>query len=109
MHAELASLCEQRIVYVGDIAHALDLVTEIDEASLQDVVRNECGCMTKVSGVVGRDAARVHRHLRTWLKWHHGLARRVEQPHAQGCFPSAFFASRGSLRMPVSLGATRVL
>ena len=35
VHAELARLGEQRVVDVGDVAHALDRVAHVDQAPLQ--------------------------------------------------------------------------
>ena len=41
MHAQLASLAEDRIVDVGDVADAPGVVTEIPQAALQDVVSGQ--------------------------------------------------------------------
>ena len=59
VHAELAGLGEQRVVDVGDVAHALGVVAEVAQAALQHVVEQVDGGVAEVGGVVGRDAARV--------------------------------------------------
>jgi len=61
--------------------------------------------MTKVCGIVRRDAARIHEDSFTWGERNDLAARRVVQPH--GHRNQAF--ARGSLLIPVSFGATRVL
>jgi hypothetical protein len=115
MHTELTGLGEQRIVDVGDVAHAPHRVAHVDEATLQDVVVDEGGRVPEVGGVVGRDAARVHQHLRARLERHHRSACRVVQPHRHEPDATAWESSgaalgaRGSRRMPVSFGATLVL
>ena len=102
MHAELTRLGEQRVVDIGDVAHALHRVAHVDQPPLQHVVDDERGRMTEVRGVVRRDAARVHRHLIVGFEWNNGAPSRVVETHGQ---PNAL----GSLRIPVSFGATRVL
>ena len=69
--AELAGLPEDRVVDVGDVAHAADLVAEVEQAAGEDVVGDVDGGVAEVGGVVGRDAARVHRDRRTGLEGHH--------------------------------------
>ena len=61
VHAELLRLAQQRVVDVGDVAHAARVVAEIAEAALQHVVGDVDRRVTEVRRVVRRDAARVHR------------------------------------------------
>ena len=102
VHAELAGLGEQRVVDIGDVANALDRVAHVDQASLQHVVDDERRGMTEMRRVVRRDATGVHRHLFVGFEWYDGPPSRVVETHAQ---PNVL----GSWRIPVSLGATRVL
>jgi hypothetical protein len=100
--AQLPRLGEQRIVDVGDVAHTLHRVAEIDEPSLQHVVDDEGRRVAEVCGVVRRDAARVHGHQIVRLERHDGPPSRVVEPHVQ-------VTVLGSKRIPVNFGATRVL
>ena len=52
VHAELARLGEQRVVDVGDVAHALDGVARVDQTALQHVVRDERRRVPEMGGVV---------------------------------------------------------
>ncbi len=104
--AELASLGEQRIVDVGDVADALDGVPLVDQMALQHVVRDERGGVPEVRGVVWRDPARVHEDVITGLERNDRLARRVVQLKDRHAQPSTTLGSR---LIPVSFGATRVL
>ena len=70
VHAELAGLAEDRVVDVGDVAHAAGLVAEVAQPPLQDVVGDVDGGVAEVGGVVRRDAARVHRDDRPRLERH---------------------------------------
>ena len=81
VHAELAGLAQDVVVDVGDVAHAPGLVAGVAQPALQHVEIEVDGGVTEVRGVVGRDAARVHRHQRPGLEGHHLAARRVVQPH----------------------------
>ena len=102
--AELAGLGEQRVVDVGDVAHARHAVPEVDQPPLQHVVGEERRGVAEVGGVVGRDAARVHQHVLGRLERHDARRARVVQPHRRHAA-----AAVGSRLMPVSFGATRVL
>ena len=84
VHAELTRLGKERIVDVGDVAYALDLVTEVDQAPLQHVIGDEGGGMAQVRGVIGRDAAGVHEHRGAGLERHHRLSGGVIQIHGHG-------------------------
>ena len=103
VHAELARLGEQRVVDVGDVAHALHRVAHVDQPPLQHVVEDERRRVTEVGGVVGRDAARVHRHDVVRL--------RMERRRAEPCRTARMVSPTpsGRERIPVSFGATRVL
>ena len=103
VHAELAGLGEQRIVDVGDVAHARHAVAEVDQPALQHVVGEVRRRMAEVGGVVRRDPARVHQHVLGRLERHHRLAGGVVEPQGHRGW------RRGSRLMPVSFGATRVL
>ena len=61
MDAELACLAQDVVVDVGDVAHAPRLVAEVAQPALQDVEGQVDLGVAQVGGVVGRDAARVHR------------------------------------------------
>ena len=50
--AELAGLGEQRVVDVGDVAHARDRVAAVDQPALQHVVGEERRGVAEVGGVV---------------------------------------------------------
>ncbi len=82
VHAELSSLGEQRIIDVGHVAHAPDLVTQVDEPALQHVVRQESRRVTDVGGVVRRDSAGVHRHPVARLERNNLTSRGVVEAHA---------------------------
>ena len=71
-----AGLGEQRVVDVGDVAHARHRVAAVDQPALQDVVGEERRGVAEVGGVVRRDAARVHEHV-TGLERHDGRRRRT--------------------------------
>ena len=120
VHAELAGLGEQRVVDVGDVAHALHRVAEVDQPALEDVVEHERRRVAEVGGVVRGDPARVHQHVRVGLERHHRLAGGVVQAHVTRSAPAPCRrprrgaavrrpASVGLILMPVSFGATRVL
>ncbi len=89
VHAQLAGLGEQRIVDVGDVAHARHAVTEVDQPPLQHVVGEVRRGVAEVGGVVRRDAARVHQHVFGRLEGNHGAARRVVQAHRHDGRPDA--------------------
>jgi len=97
VNAELAGLREERIVDVGDVAHALHPPTRVDEPAHEHVVREEREGVTEVRRVVRRHAARVHEHLVAGGEVDDLAARGVVEPHAH-------FSG-----MPVNRGATRVL
>ena len=99
VHAERAGLGQDRVVDVGDVAHALRVVADVAQASLQDVVRHVDGGVPEVGRVVGRDAARVHRDDGPGSNGNDGLPSRVVQPHLHQS-PSG---------MPVNFTATLVL
>ena len=61
VHAELARLAQDVVVDVGDVAHQPGLVPEVAQPSLQDVEGQVHLGVPDVGGVIGRDAARVHR------------------------------------------------
>jgi len=121
--AALARLLEQRVVDVGDVAHALDRVAEVEQAALEHVVEHERRRVPEVRGVVRGDPARVHQHVGVRLERHHRLAGGVVQPHhalgsstvssaggaAGGAAGAAAAIGAALTLMPVSLGATRVL
>ena len=79
VHTELASLGEQRIIDIGDVADAGDTVAEVDQAALQNVVSEVRRGMAEVSGVVRSDPARVHQHVLGRLERHHRAAGGVVQ------------------------------
>ena len=113
--AELAGLGEQRVVDVGDVAHARHGVAAVDQATLQHVVGEERRGVPEVGGVVRRDAARVHQHVAPRLERHDGLAGRVVQAHRGlgaprrrslgGERPAASRADAGQLRRDPGLVA----
>ena len=105
MHTQLACLCKQRIVYVGDIANTSNGVTTIDKATLKNVVDEESCSVSEMCGVIRRDAARVHEHGVPGRKRNNFASSRVVQPHAHERYAWA----RGSRLIPVNFGATRVL
>ncbi len=78
---ELAGLGQDGVVDIGDVADATNVVPEVDQPSLQHVVLEVDGGVAEVGRVVGRDAARVHRHQPARLEGHHVLAGRVVEPH----------------------------
>ena len=80
--AELARLAEDRVVDVGDVAHAARLVAEVAQAALEHVVGDVHGGVAEVGRVVRRDAARVHRDDRARLEGDDLPARRAPQAHA---------------------------
>ena len=75
--AELARLGEQRVVDVGDVAHARHPVAEVDQPALQHVVGEVRRGVPEVGGVVRRDAARVHQHVLGRFERHDRPAGRV--------------------------------
>ncbi len=70
VHAQLAGLAQDVVVDVGQVPHAAGLVAPVPEAALEDVVGQVGGGVAEVTGVVGRDAARVHEHDRARLEGH---------------------------------------
>ena len=105
VHAELAGLGEQRVVDVGDVAHARDRVAEVDQPALQHVVGEERRGVTEVRGVVRRDAARVHRHVRARLERHDGLPGRVVEAHRHRPTRAGLSLDAGELRRDPGLVA----
>ena len=103
VHAELAGLREQRVVDVGDVAHALGVVAQVAQAALQHVVEQVDGRVAEVGGVVGRDAARVHGDDRSGLEGHDLLAGGVVQAH-DGGHRSGLDCRAAQALMPVSFG-----
>ncbi len=81
---ELAGLGEQRVVDVGDVADAPDLVAEVDQPALEHVVGDEDRGVAEVGRVVRRDAARVHRDERARLERDDRLAGGVVEAHRHG-------------------------
>ena len=83
VHPEAAGLAQDVVVDVGDVAHAARIVAEVAQPPLQHVVGEVDGGVADVGGVVGRDAARVHRHDRTGYEGDDLAARGVVQPHGR--------------------------
>ncbi len=63
------------------------LVAEVDEPSLEDVEGQVHLGMAQMGGVIGRDAARVHRHHRTGLESDDLAARGVVELHHGSSIP----------------------
>ena len=83
VHAELAGLAEDRVVDVGDVAHAARLVAEVAEPALEHVVGDVDRGVAEVGRVVRRDAARVHRDDRARLERDDLPAGGAPQAHAR--------------------------
>ena len=62
VHASQPGGADDVIVDVGDVAYIAHLVASIDQPALQHVVGDIGRGVPEVGGVVGRDAADVHRH-----------------------------------------------
>jgi hypothetical protein len=54
-------------------------VTEINQSTLKNVIGHKSGCMTDVSGVVGRNSAGIHRNQMRWLERNNLLFGCVEE------------------------------
>jgi len=80
-HAELASLRQDRVVDVGDVAHHPHFVTEVFEAAHEQVVREVRRGVAEVRRVVRRDAADVHPYHVRRLERHDRPLRRVVEAH----------------------------
>ena len=78
---QLTRLGEERVVDVGHVADAADLVTHVDQTSHQHVVRDERGRVADVRGVVRGDSAGVHENPRPRFERHDRLFGGVVQAH----------------------------
>ena len=81
VHTELTGFGQYRVVDIGDVADAAGLVPKVAQPPLQDVVGDVGGGMPEVGGVIGRDAAGVHRDHRPRREGHDLAAGGVVQPH----------------------------
>ena len=88
MHAASGRRGEDVIVDIGDVAHATRLVAEIAQSTLEYVIRHIGRRMAHVRGVVGRDAADVHRDDRAGLEGHHGADVCVVELHRRAAHRS---------------------
>ncbi len=94
VHADLARLAQNVVVDVGDVAHALRVVTDVAQTALQHVVSEVGRNVADVRRVIRRDAARVHRDRRPGSELDDGLTRRVEQLHGHASMPVRRTAAR---------------
>ena len=85
VHIALPSGTNDVVVDVGDVAHIAHPVTSIDQPALQHVVGDVGRSVPEVGGVVGRDAAHVHRHGLAWSERSDLAPAGVVEVHGGGC------------------------
>ena len=77
-------LRQNAVIDIGEVANAACVVAKVSQSALQDVIGQVGSGMAKVSGVIGRYSAGVHRDDVIWgIEGNDLLASSVVQEHSR--------------------------